>query len=152
MSDALFRPDEKLVQEWRPEFRVFLRKLFALGLITALMLAAVSYAFAEPLWMLSLPLFMVAFMFDDFREWRQRRHDRWLLTNHRLIFINPDEDTAEMSIDLQQIAQVRQWMWWAISLKLINGQSTTLMFLPQLGDIRHAIQSACDQTTGRDHA
>lgn len=152
MSDALLRTDEKLVQEWRPEFRIFLRKLFALGLVTALMLVAVSAAFAEPLWMLSLPLFMVAFMFDDLKEWRQRRHDRWLLTNLRLIFINPNEDTPEMAIDLQQIVRVRQWMWWAISLKLVNGQSTTLMFLPQLDDIRHAIQSACDQTTGEDHA
>lgn len=151
MTDALLKSNERLQQEWRPEFRIFLRKLLALGLVTALMLGGVSYAFGSLLWMLSLPLFMLAFMFDDLREWRLRRADRWLLTNQRLIFINPDEETATMAIDLQQIARIRQWMWWALSLKLSNGQSITLMFLPQLDDVCAAIQTARDQNAEGDH-
>ncbi|MFT4962397.1 MAG: hypothetical protein ACI92Z_003494 [Paracoccaceae bacterium] len=151
MNDITFKNGEKLLQEWRPQFRIFLRKLYALAGGTGLLLAGVSYAYAEPLWMLALPLFVAAFMFDDFREWRQRRHDRWLLTNQRLIFINPDEDTEPMAIDLQQISRIRKWMWWALSLKMTNGQSFTMMLLPQLDNIQAAIQTAADQTSGGDH-
>lgn len=151
MNARQLRTDEKLLQEWRPKFRIFLRKLYAIAFGTGLLLAAVSYAYAELLWMLALPFFLVAYLFDDYREWRQRRHDRWLLTNQQLIFLNSDEDTETLAVDLQQIDRIRKWMWWGLKLKMANGQTFTMMFLPQLNDIQSAILSAQDQNTGGNH-
>lgn len=154
MIDELLKSNEKLVQEWHPEFRVFLRKMFVLGAVTTLFLGGVSYSYGVLIWLLSIPIFMLAyvFLFDDYVEWRQRRHDRWLLTNQRLIFLNPDDESGVVSVDLSQVVTIKKWMWWALRIKLGNGQTVMLMFLPQLDDIRTAILSARDQVTGEPDA
>ncbi len=152
MTDTQLRTDEKLQQEWRPKFQVFLRKLLAIAVLTGILLGAVSYAYSELLWMLALPFFLAAYMIDDYREWRERRHDRWLLTNQRLMFINPDEEIETLTIGLDQISRIRKTFWWAISIKMANGQTFTMMFLSPLNEIRTAIQSAQNQFIGEEHA
>lgn len=142
MIETHLKSNETMVQQWQPTFRMFLHKLGALALVTGVLLAAVSIAFSTFLWMLALPFFIAAYVLDDYREWGQRRHDRWMLTNHRLIFLNPDEDSKPMSIDLNQIVRVRRWMSWAVQVKLTGGQTISLMFLPQAGDVVTALQSA----------
>ena len=142
MIETLLKSDETLQQQWQPVFRVFLRKLFALALVTAVLLAAVSFAFNTLMWMLALPLFLAAFALDDYREWRQRRHDRWMLTNHRLIFINADDSAEPVSVDLNQINRVRKWLWWSVQVKLSSGQTISLLFLPQRDEIVAALQSS----------
>jgi len=152
MTDTQLRTDEKLLQEWCPKFQVFLRKLLAIALVTGALLAWVSYAYSELLWMLALPFFLAAYMIDDYREWRDRRHDRWLLTNRRLMFINPDEEIETLSIGLDQISRIRKTFWWAISIKMDSGQTLTMMFLSPLNEIQTAIKSAQNQFVGEDHA
>lgn len=152
MTDTRLRTDEKLLHEWRPKFQVFLRKLLAVAIATGILLAWVAYAYSEPLWMLALPFFLAAYMIDDLREWRERRHDRWLLTNQRLMFINPDEEIETLTIGLEQISRIRKTMWWAVSVKMANGQTFTMMFLSPLNEVQTAIISAQNQFTGEDHA
>jgi hypothetical protein len=152
MSDAALRTDETLLHEWRPRFQVFLRKMFAVAILTGILLGGVSVAYAEPLWMLALPLFLAAYLFDDYREWSDRRHDRWLLTNQRLMFINPDEDIETLSITLNHISRVRKTFWWALNVKVDGGQTFTMMFLAPLKEVQTAIATAKQQYSESRHA
>lgn len=154
MTTAHLQSNEKLLQEWRPEFRVYVRKMLVLGFVTAVVLGGISFSYDALVWLLTLPLFMVAyiFAFDDFLEWPQRRHDRWLLTDQKLVFINPDEDVKERAIDLDQISHVRKSLWWALTVKTAGGQSFTMMFLSPLDEIKSAILSARDQYAGETRA
>jgi hypothetical protein len=148
MTGSELRTDEKLLHEWRPKFQVFLRKLLAIALVTSALLGAVCFAYSEPLWMLALPLFLVAYLIDDYREWAERRHDRWLLTNQRLMFVNPDEEIETLSIGLDQISRIRKTFWWALSIKMTSGQTISVMFLSPLSEVQTAIKSAQDAFSG----
>lgn len=154
MKTAHHQSDEKLLQEWQPEFRIYVRKMLVLGFVTAVILGGFCFYYDALIWLLTLPLFMIAyiFAFDDFLEWPQRRHDRWLLTDQKLVFINPDEEVDSRAIGLDQISRVRKTFWWALSVKMADGQSFTMMFLSPMDEIKTAIVSARDQYAGENRA
>ena len=148
------QPGETLLQEWRPEFRIYVRKMLVLGFVTAVLLGGVCFFYDAMIWLLTLPLFMVAyiFAFDDFLEWPQHRLDRWLLTDQNLIFTNPGEDVESRAIALDQISHVRKTFGLGLAVKIADGQSFRMMFLSTADDVKTAIMSASNQYKGKSHA
>lgn len=165
MPELELKPDETLLQEWRPKLSVFLRKLVFVGVLTAFFLSGFDFMMTIHLWLdgfplsnairygigdidfiwllvLPVPMAFYIFIFDDHMEWFRHRKDAWQLTNQRLIFRNNiyDEDTAE--IDLTEIRRVRLWMWWSLKISLSNGRTLMLKFLPRRKDVRDAIANA----------
>lgn len=154
MTDVTLHHGEVLLAEWRPEFRIFARKLITVGVITALVLGGFGGVFGGKqdifFWVATFPLVMVVyiFVFGDYDEWPRRRDDRWLLTNDRLIFRNISDETQNADVSLHDIVRIRLWMTWALRVRLDNRRAIVLAFLPDTGSIRKTLQTAVDAATG----
>lgn len=154
MTTAPLHHGEALLAEWRPEFRVFLRKLLVVGAVTTVILGGIGGLFGQRedllIWIASFPVVMAfyIFIFDDYDEWPRRRDDRWLLTNRRLLYRNTGDDTRNSEIALTDIVRIRPWMTWTLRVRLSNGQAIVLSFLPDGRAVRAALQSAVDAATG----
>ncbi len=154
MPEVALRRGEKLIAEWRPSLTVFLRKLVFVAFVTAVLLGAVGYQYGLLFWLAGLPLTMAVYMliFDDYTEWVRRRGDIWRLTNQRLMLFDTSESGSPASVDLADIKVVRRWMWWAVKVRMSNGQTTTMSFLPDQAKMRAAVLTARDAATGATHA
>lgn len=143
---------ETLLAEWRPAFGVFLRKLLVVGALTALLLGAAGMSMSQNvwLWIASFPLAMAAyiFVFDDYDEWPRRRHDRWLLTDRRLVYRHGRDAGQNRAVELTEIARIRPWMSWALRVRLRNRQTLLLSYLPEIGTVRAALDTAVAQAGG----
>ncbi|SFL11853.1 hypothetical protein [Shimia haliotis] len=130
-------PDETLIAVWKPAFPVFLRKLAFVSILTALLLGGLFDAFTDfsgPLvWIVGLvaSAAFYAFIFDDVFEWRARRDDHWVLTNWRLLFVNPMDQSEPADLSLNNCGQAGVWMWWSVRLRLLPHGA---MILPYLRD------------------
>ncbi|MCA0871798.1 hypothetical protein LCL97_13250 [Seohaeicola saemankumensis] len=150
MTDVPLHHGETLLAEWRPDFRVFARKLLFVGAITALILGGFGGAFGGRddlfFWIASFPLVMAIyiFVFGDYDEWPRRRDDCWLLTNDRLIFRNTRDDTQNADVDLCDILRIRPWMGWALRVRLESRQAIVMAFLPDGKSVRATLQAAVD--------
>lgn len=144
-------PGESRLAEWRPVFALFLRRLLVTSGLTALALCAAALTMIGPqgplwAWALALPLAMAlaVFLFDDFEEWPRRRGDRWTLTDRRLIYRDASGVSAPWALPLERIERMRPWMGWALRLRLVNGQTLVLSYLPEIAAVRARIAAARD--------
>ncbi len=142
--------DEAVLAEWRPQFRVFLRKLLIVGALTALGLGGLSFGLDSLITLLSFPLFMLIyiFLFDDYAEWPKRRDELWVLTNQRLLCSNPMGDEPLAWIHLEDIHRVGGWVPWALTVTLDNRQKVVVSFLADRLNVRDQIRSAVTQARG----
>jgi hypothetical protein len=154
MPEIALRRNETVVAEWRPSLRIFLRKMVFVAFVTAVLLGGVGYQYGLLFWLAGLPLAMAVYMliFDDYTEWVRRRGDIWRLTNQRLMLFGTSESEGPASVDLTDIRDVQHWMWWAIKVKMSNGQTTTMSFLPDLESVRAKLLDMRDKAGGAAHA
>ncbi|MGR3713461.1 MAG: hypothetical protein ACU0A6_10120 [Shimia sp.] len=130
-------PDEQLIAVWRPALPIFLRKLAFVSILTALLLGGLIDAFTNTPSLLGWGLGVLgsaalyAFLFDDVFEWRQRRDDHWVLTNWRILFLNPTDEAEPATMSLSDCGQASSWMWWSVRLRLLPRGA---MMLPYLRD------------------
>lgn len=159
MSETAPHPDglltgERVLAEWRPSPHVFWRKLFTWGVISALIFFAGAAGFGLPLlaWLIGFPLSVAAFIlaFGDYQEWGERRHDRWLLTDRRLIFRNQAEPGGGGAIQLDQIDRLRMGLW-TLTLRLRDRQVITMSYLPDLAEVRETIRDTSARADGGAH-
>ena len=157
--DASPHPDglargERLLAEYRPALRVYARRVSVWATLSATMffVGASWFGVLSPLaWLLGFPLAMLAFVFafGDLQEWRLRRGDRWLLTDRRLIFRNPDEPEGE-GIALNRVAGLRVGPW-GLTLRLSDGTALNMSYLPDRRGVRDSILEARDHNQGAPH-
>ncbi|MCP4821917.1 MAG: hypothetical protein GY883_22250 [Shimia sp.] len=149
LPDAIrLRADEHLIAIWRPAFKVFLRKITVVSLLTAVVLGVIFESFTDfngPLaWFIGLiaSAAFYAFIFDDVFEWRQRRDDHWVLTNQRLMFHNPLEDAEPASMSLANCGASTPWMGWSVRLRLLPSGAVILPYLRDCSEIAAQIRDA----------
>ena len=144
MSDVDFREAETTIAEWRPSFMIFLRKLLFVAILTTLALGVFAIQYGVLIWLIGLPTGLAVYLviFDDHTEWLRRRKDVWLLTDQRLILTDSFESEPPAYVDLAEIEEISTWTGWAVKLRLINGQSTTMSFLRNADDVRRQILAA----------
>jgi len=150
MGEFDIQPGETVLESWTPAFALFLHKLLAVGLLTGLILSPFGYQAGFWSWIVGLPIAVLAYMvaFDDFAEWRRRRHDRWILTDRRLVYENPDDSLGHGSVYLNDIVSIRRVMTWALRLKQSSRQTVVMKFLPDPGAVRARIERARAAATG----
>ncbi|MEQ9694169.1 hypothetical protein [Shimia sp. SDUM112013] len=144
-----YRTGERLLADWRPEFGLFAGKLLLVAGLTLLMFGPLIVTYSFWAWLVSAlgSLVIYVFLFDDHLEWIRRRDDVWLLTDQRLIFANSDAENSPAYIELAEITRIRRWMWWAVHLRLDNGMTVQLKYLPNSKHIQSSIRSARDART-----
>lgn len=139
------RPGEVVLHEFRPSLRLFVQRSLLLGIFTTLLFGFVpglDLTFAERVGVALLLVLVWTIVFDDWRDWISHRNDLWVLTNHRLLFSNPD-DIDEAWLNLSDIKAVRPWFWWSIRVLADDGQVTVMSYVGPVGravnDLRTAI-------------
>lgn len=147
MDESMLSEGETLLAEWRPAGRVFLKKLLTVGVFTTVFLVPIGLYFSEPnpLWFLAFPVAVAAsvFVFGDYQEWFVRRNDHWLLTDRRILFLNPDDADDGAAIALDEIDALRLWPW-SMTVRLRDQRTVTMDFLPDMRDIRASILETRD--------
>ncbi|WP_303485823.1 hypothetical protein [Shimia thalassica] len=141
-----YKRDEKLLADWRPALPLFLSKLALVAVLTLAVLGPLFVTYNLFAWLGSAvaSMLLYVFLFDDHLEWFRRRDDVWILTDQRLIFANPDDDNSPAYVHLAQITRVRRFMWWAVNVKLDNGMTTTLKYVPNGKLVQQSIRAARD--------
>lgn len=144
---------EVLKEVWRPQFRYFCYKvLFVSGLTTILLGGGANLSLGVTgllIWLVSFLISsaLYAFVFDDIFEWSARREDVWVLTNRRLIFYSPRDDNSPAFVALNQIKQVKTWLFWGLRVRLLPRDQVMMLFLPDRPRIRDLIQAAVENAT-----
>lgn len=142
---------EKLLADWRPHIGVFFCKVLFISFIEVMVLSPFSLKYGLLSWasFLSWLVFMgtailaYIFWFEEHVEWHRRRDEVWILTDKRLIFLNP-EDNTPVGINLIDIVRVKRFLWWALNVRLSNGTTTTMKYLPNSKHVRQTIRAARD--------
>lgn len=141
-------PDEDLIAVWKPAFALFLRKLVVVSLLTAVVLGQLIFSFTDlsgiVSWAISILVSaaLYAFLFDDLFEWRQRRDDHWVLTNWRLLFVNPTEEAEPNSLSLAECDTASGWMWWSVRMRLLPRGAMILPFMQDRKAVAEKINTA----------
>ena len=78
-------------------------------------------------------------LFDDWRSWRHRRGDHWVLTDRRLLFWSRIDLDPVASIGLDQIIALPR-PWLDLVLRLEDGQRVRLELLANPHQLRKEIQ------------
>ena len=152
MAKLDLNPDETLVAQWRPRVGIYLSKILFIAAIWALITGPIK--FPTPwVWLATVGASLVIYlvMFDDFQEWFRHRKDQWTLTNQRLIFFNATSLDTPVSLDLCYITKIRLWMFWAVHIRISNGQTTTLTFVPNRTEIRDKITQTIAMKKDENH-
>jgi len=154
IPDLTLKDGEVALQSWRPQLRIFLRKLAFVGGLTSLVFGGVYFPDSALEWaltVLTLPLsaMLYVFLFDDYQEWFKRRNDIWTLTNLRLLYLNTDQSMEPSQFYLSEIKRIKGWMWWTLRVKLVDGRAFRIDYLPDRKLACAAILSARDLGTGR---
>lgn len=149
IPDIALKNGEVALQSWRPARHIFMRKLFFVGSVTTFAFGGIQIPSSIFMWFLTLlmfPLSMLLYviMFDDIREWFERRNDIWTLTNQRLLYLNTSESMEPSEFLLSNIAKIRGWMWWTLRVTLTDGRGFRIDFLPDRKLVRATIISARD--------
>ncbi|WP_299352538.1 hypothetical protein [uncultured Shimia sp.] len=143
-------PGEIQKEIWRPQFRFFLLKIsFVSGLTTVIFGGAGSFALSLSGFLIWVGAFVIsaaiyAFVFDDYLEWRARKDDVWILTDRRLIYYNPNDDSSPAFVPLAQVKQVKRWMFWALRVQLYPRDQVMMVFVPERQLIKDAILKYVD--------
>lgn len=124
--------EEKIAQIFKPSFQLFLLRYGIISVLTA-----VCFALFPGLPLTASERIIAAFglilawsvAFDDWRDWRFRRGDLWLLTNHRLIFFNPDEDAPVGWLELAKVVSVKRFLWWSVRVRADSGKTTVMRYV-----------------------
>ena len=139
---------ERVIAEFRPKFTLFLQRSVLLGIATTLgfgLVPGLDITFAQQVALALVIVLLWAFVFDEWREWVDRRKDRWVLTNHRLILLSPDENDGQAWLNLDDIASVKIWMWWALRVAAQDGRVTIMSYVGPVRRVRRAIEQAAAQ-------
>lgn len=136
-------PGERLLASWQPQLQLFAHRALLLSFVTALALASLGYL-TWLQWLIAVPVFTVIFVviFDDVSTWFRHRHDRWHLTDRRLIYERLDAPEENAAVALDKIDWLRPWAWWALRIGFVAGTATTMQFVPRPRDIRARILDA----------
>lgn len=137
---------DEIIAQWTPSKRVFLSRSIFVGLLTfgffsefAVLLGV--NATVTPLVLVISVVFYI-FVFDDFTLWNQHRNETWALSASQLVLTEKDQPNDTAALPLEQIAKIRRWFWWSLTVKLANGTSVEMNYLPRSGRIQKAIQDA----------
>ncbi|GAA6209498.1 hypothetical protein NBRC116601_27910 [Cognatishimia sp. WU-CL00825] len=144
-------PDERLVATYQPKLGLFLQRTLWVAFLTAIAFLGIpQLGFGLLLALVGglIAALFYAFVFGDFEEWRQRRRDRWILTNQRLWFQNPDEDSGQAWINLTDVVRCRRWMWWALRLTTKDGRVTVLRYVGPVRTIQAKLKLAVAEAKG----
>ena len=148
------------IQEFRPEFRVYVIRIVIIAAAWAVPLAAgtvystiVSLLGGDiivPLLLLvpaTLGTFLVSllymYLFNELAGWGRAKTALWELHPDRLVLTNDD---GMQSLPLQNIASAHRHFWWSVRFRLINGQAVLMEYIPNNADVvaifRTAISAA----------
>lgn len=148
------RPTEKVIAQYRPKFALFLQKSIVLAVLTTIGFGFVPGLELSFVQRVGVALFLVAvfiIVFEEWRGWLDRRNDHWLLTNQRLVLTNT-QDTDDISwLNLQDIDQVRNWMWWAIRVRGDDGRVTVMQFVGPVRSITKDLKTTITANKGYVH-
>lgn len=136
---------EELQEVFRPRFISYLQRSLVIGILTTLgfgLVPGLSISFATQVGLALMIVVVWFFVFDEWQEWRDRGADLWILTNHRLILINPSEDVSLSWWNLSDIRSVRRVFWWALRLKARDGRATLMRYVGPVSDVRARILAA----------
>ncbi|MGH1464400.1 MAG: hypothetical protein ACRBBQ_03475 [Cognatishimia sp.] len=144
-------PDERVIAIFQPKLGLFLHRTLLVASMTAVLLMGfpkigLGIVFALVGGLISALFY--AFVFGDFEEWRQRRRDRWILTNQRLCFQNPEDDDGVAWINLSDIQTCRRWMWWAVRLTTLDRRVTVLRYVGPVKAVQTILRSAIADAKG----
>ncbi len=132
---------EVIVASWRPSFRLFLRQ-FIVGVAVTSLLLILSFLIL-PLWQWLLVFvatgLLWSLVFEGWNRWRQRRNDHWLLSNLRLIYFNPQEESPIVAVRLDQITRISLFPRQSLRVRLEAGAKVVMKFLPYPAEIRQRI-------------
>lgn len=135
---------------WAPSIWIFLRRFVFVGVITSIVLGGVTYNFGFVTWITTtaLAIGFYGFIFDDYTIWLERRHDKWALTNRRLLYIEDNDFHNALSVPLTDIAIIKQSFWGSILIQLTNQQKISMSYLADrktaLADISLAVTAASE--------
>lgn len=138
---------EEVLEVFRPRFLSFLQRTLVIGILTTLgfgLVPGLSISFAAQVGLALIIVVVWFFVFDEWQEWRDRGADLWVLTNHRLILVNPREDDSVSWWNLSDIQSVRRVFWWALSVRANDRRATVMSYVGPLGAVRDRILTARD--------
>lgn len=133
---------EEIEQVFRPNFLSFLQRTLVVGILTTLgfsLVPGLTISFAMQVGLALLVVVVWFFVFDEWQDWRDRRADLWILTNQRLILVNPREEENVSWLNLADIVSVRRVAWWSLRLKARDGRATLISYVGPTGPVRASI-------------
>lgn len=83
------------------------------------------------------------FILDDFGGWLRVRQDRWTITNQRILMYQPNS-TEGGELYWNQIQSVHNHFFWSLTLKLSNGQTVIMSYVPKRDALRQLIEDQLD--------
>ena len=139
---ASLQEGEVPVALWRPSFWKFSQQFVLVGLATSVFLGFGLFATHLWHWLVLIPASIViwGFIFDDWRVWFDRRPDRWLLTDRRLLYFNPSETDRPVGVMLDQISSLSSRPWLVLGVRLSDGTRVDMKYLPWPDRVRAAIE------------
>lgn len=148
------RPTETVVAQYRPKFALFLQKSISLAILTTIgfgFIPGLELSFMQRIGLAIFLVIVFMIVFEEWRGWLDRRSDQWTLTSQRLLLTNTREIEEVSWLNLQDIAQVRVWMWWALRLRGTDGRVTVMQFVGPVGHIRKELTAAITSNKGNTH-
>lgn len=136
------RAGERVLKEYRPKFRLFAQRTLLIGIVTTIAFGSIpglDISYAQQVGLALLVVMAWVFVFDEWQEWRDCRRDLWVLTNHRLVFINPDEDIEQAWLNLGDIRVVSRILWWSLRIKGSDGRATLMPYVGPVTAVRDDI-------------
>lgn len=136
---------EEVQDVFQTRFLSFMQRSLVIGILTTLgfgLVPGLSISFAMQVGLALMIVVVWFFVFDEWQEWRDRGADVWILTNHRLILINPREDVSASWWNLSDIHSVRRVFWWALRVRARDGRATLMRYVGPLSDVRARILAA----------
>ena len=133
------RAGERVVELFRPKFISFMQRTLLIGILTTLgfgLVPGLDISFAAQVGLALIVAIVWFFVFDEWQDWRERGRDLWVLTNLRLILINPREEESVSWLNLGDIQSVRLVTWWSVRIKLNNGRVTLMSFVSPVRQVR----------------
>lgn len=128
------RSGEQIVETMTPRFLLFLQKTLVIGILTAIgfgLVPGLDISFAQQVGLALIIVMIWFFVFDEWQEWRDRRQDVWILTDRRLILVNPREEDSVSWLNLTDIEDIRRVLWWSLRIKASDGRVTPMSFVGQ---------------------
>ncbi len=134
---------DEIIAQWTPSKRVFLSRSVFVGLLTFGFIGCFALLMGLPVVVTPLILLISVayyiFVFDDFVLWNQHRNEIWRLSQSNLALVEKNHPDQTAALPLDRIVKIRRWFWWSLTVRLTNGTSVEMNYLPRSGNVRKII-------------